>query len=426
MDRIFLYIGSWGNGDKPGEGEGVTTAAFDPETGMLRMVDRLASTPDPGVLAICAERGTVYAVNEEVNIFGERGAGGGVTAMRIDPATGALRLLDTVRSLGSQPAHLSIDPSGRYVCVANCGTFNTITRYVPAAEGGYRAQVMHDTSSLALFPIREDGSLGEGTDVFEARTAGGFDEHSDSAARIGRGHPGRPLAPRAVLQASNNLHSITWLREGIALAGDRGADRIWIMRIDEESGCWQLLGVHHTHPGTAPLHVQEHRTLPVVYMTNELESTVSVYRLSVSEDGEPYALEEIQSVSCLPAGSDAANMAMELRLRPDGRFLYAVNRGHDSIAVFSVDRETGRLTQVQVFPIGEPSPRGFDISPDGRWMAVGNMDSHHVMVLRIDPADGTLTHTGSVLDVGSPTCVRFACVPGDPSWADDPGEGEDR
>lgn len=351
---VRMYLGTYTSGAS----QGIYVGRLDLATGGLRLDGLAAETRNPSFLAIHPNCRFLYAVGEISDFDGKRT--GAVNAFRIEPTTGRLELLNQHSSGGTGPCHLVVDRTGRNVLVANYG-------------GG----------SVAVLPIRDDGRLGSAT---------GFVQHEGSSV-----HPRRQQRPHAHsinLDAANHF----------AFAADLGLDKVLIYRFDAAAGTltaneppWANVA-----PGAGPRHFAFHPGGQFAYVINELQSTLTAFRYDAARG----ALEAIHTISTLPAPLEG-NTTAEVQVHPSGRFIYGSNRGHDSIAVFAVDKDTGRLTLVEHEPTQGKTPRNFGVDPTGRFLLACNQNSDTVVSFRIDPQTGGLTATGHQLEVAAPVCVKF-------------------
>jgi len=298
-------------------------------------------------------------VNEVAQYEGR--SSGGVSAFLIDPATGKLTLLNEVASGGAGPCHLAVDRTGKYVLVANYG-------------GG----------SLAVFPILNDGRLGQ---------ASAFVQHKGASV-----NPQRQEAPHA--------HSVYLSPDNhFALCADLGLDEVLIYRFDAGKGtltpnnpAFALVS-----SGAGPRHFAFHPNGKLGYVIDEMQSTVTVF----SYDPANGALDVVQTVSTLPQGFKGENTTAEVEVHPSGKFLYGSNRGHDSIALFSINPRKGTLTPEGHTPTLGKTPRSFALDPTGSYLFAANQDSDSIVQFRVDPNNGRLTPTGQVLEVPMPVCIIF-------------------
>jgi 6-phosphogluconolactonase len=352
----FVYFGTY---TAPGQSRGIYVARFDPATGEVGEVRLAAEAENPSFLARHPTRPWLYAVNE-VSTY-EGAAAGSVSAFAVDPAAGGLRPLGRVSSKGGSPCHLAVDRSGTHVLVANYG-------------GG----------SVASFPIRADGGL---------EPASSFVPHAGSGA-----DPRRQEGPHAHMIETDPSNRTV-------LAADLGLDKVLLYRFDPKRGHLAPADPPHVGlaPGSGPRHFAFAPDGRDLYVFNELAMTIArfAFRDGVFTEGE--------TVSSLPAGAapGEGDSGAEIAVHPGGRFVYASNRGVDTLAVFARDGATGRLALVDHVPSGGRSPRSFGIDPGGRWLLATNQRSHQVAVFRIDPATGRLSPSGRATTLGSPVSVLF-------------------
>lgn len=367
MTRQIVYVGTYsepilfGNGQVlDGKGRGIYAFALDPATGALAPVGIREGVRNSSYLAFDPARRFLFCVNEFKEYEGK--AGGAVSAFALDPETGALRHVNTRSSHGPDPCHLVVDATGRFVLVAN-----------------------YSSGSVSVLPVGPDGALGEACCVVQ---------HAGSSV-----HPSRQTGPHA--------HAVTIDRANrYVFVSDLGLDRVMIYAFDARTG--SLTPNPHqpwvaTSPGAGPRQLVMHPGGAFAYLINELASTITAYRY----DAGTGSLAETQTLSSLPAGFSGQSTCAELQIAPSGRFLYGSNRGHDSIAIFAIDEAAGGLTALGHEGTQGHIPRNFDISPDGAFLAAANQVSNTVVMFRVDRETGLLAPTGTVVEAGTPVCVRF-------------------
>jgi 6-phosphogluconolactonase len=358
--KYWVYVGTY-----TAEGstsKGIYTYRFDAATAELTSVGLAAETTNPSFLAAHPNHRFLYAVNEVSNYKGEKS--GAVSAFAIDRANGKLTLLNQVASKGADPAYITVDKSGKYVLVANY-------------TGG----------SIAVFPVLEDGRLGE---------ASAFIQHT--------GHGSDPQR-----QEGPHAHSIDLSPDNrFAIVDDLGLDETLVYKFDSLKGSLTPNDppFAKADPGAGPRHFALRSDGKFAYVVNEMAATVSVF----SYDGAAGVMRPLQSISTLPRGFDGAKEDAEIEVHPSGKFLYASNRGHDSIAVFAIDANQGTLTLIEYASTKGQTPRSFEISPGGALLFAANEKSDNIVVFRIDQKSGRLTATGKVLDVAEPVCVKFVPI----------------
>jgi 6-phosphogluconolactonase len=356
LEGDLLYVGTYTEGTRS---KGIYLVRMDRSSGKLRPVGSVDAGANPSFLAIHPNGRALYAVNEVENYNGK--ATGAVSAFAIARDTGALTRRNEQPSEGGAPCFVSVDRSGRVVLVAN---------YV----GG----------SVALLPIQADGALAPAAKMVQ---------HTGSG-------------PNAERQSSPHAHCIVPDHSNrFVLAADLGADRVFVYRLDLEGKSLRHVegGDAVMRPGAGPRHIALHPTLPLVFVANELDSTVATLRF----DAEHGALSLLDTRSTLPAGWTGTNYPADIHVAPSGRTLYVSNRGHNSIAAFSVAESTGALALDQLISTDGDWPRNFILDPTGRWLLVANQRSDSIVVFRRDQKSGRLTPTRQRIALPSPVCLRF-------------------
>lgn len=352
----LLYVGTY-TGPKS---EGIYAFRYDEATGKAVSLGLAAKSSNPSFLAIHPNGRFLYAVNETEQWQGK--PGGFVTAFAIDTATGKLRELNQQSTMGGSPCHLSVDPTGHQVLVANYG-------------GG----------SVASLPIQADGGLGA-HNFFSQHTGGSV-------------NPARQKEPHA--------HSVNLSPDHrFAFVADLGTDRIHAYAFDPARGLTAAQPTLDTRltPGSGPRHFSFSPDGHHAYVINEMTCTVTAFRYEAASG----RLSEVGSVPTVPAGTDMNGVSTaEVRVHPSGKFVFGSNRGHDSIAVFARDTASGKLTPVEVHKIGGQTPRNFTLDPSGRFLLAAGQNSHDIRSFKIDPKSGKLTSTDQRWEVGSPVCLRF-------------------
>lgn len=359
-ESVFLYVGTYTRPFpylKETHGAGIYVFRFNPETGELSQVGQVA-IDNPSYLTIDHRKRVLYACSE-VWEWEE----GTVTAFAIDSKSGSLTTLNQQSALGGITAYLSLDKSNRYLLAAN-----------------YR-----DGQSVAMLPINADGSLAP---------ASSSHEHTEPALKT---VPSR--------QDKSHAHCvITDPTNAYALVCDLGLDKIMIYQLDIEND--QLipnaLPFLQMTPGSGPRHLVFHPNGRFAYVTQELNSTVA----ALSFDSTTGVFSILQTHSTLPEGYDGHNSCSDIQLTPNGKFLVAGNRGHDSLAIYAIDGDTGTLTYVGHQSTGGKTPRNFAIDPSGTYVLIGNQDSNTILTLRLNPQDGTLEHV-AITHCPTPVCLKF-------------------
>jgi 6-phosphogluconolactonase len=356
--KYILYVGTYTEkGSK-----GIYAFRYDAASSELTSLGVGAETNSPSFLAIDPTRRFLYAVNEISNYKGAKS--GGVSAFSIDHKTGKLTFLNEVPSGGADPCYIEFDKTGKYVLVANY-------------TGG----------SVAVFPVQADGHVGE---------ASAFVQHTGTGP-----NPERQEGPHA--------HWIETTPDNrFAISVDLGLDELSVYRFDAKKGTLTPNDPPFAKldPGAGPRHLAFQPDGKFAYVVNEIQSTVTSY----SYDSKKGALQKLKSVSTIPKDFTSKNETAEIQVHPNGKFLFASNRGHDSIAVFSINANTGSLSLTEDVATQGKAPRHFTIDPTGKLLFVANEESNTIVVFKIDASSGKLTPTGLTYKVPSPVCLKFMAV----------------
>lgn len=357
-NKYLVYVATYAvRGSK-----GIYAYRYDAATGQLVDLGLAAETPSPAFLAISPNQKFLYAVNEIDEYQGQ--SSGIVSAFAVDTKTGKLTLLNQVASKGASPCHISLDQTGKFVLVANY-------------TGG----------SLGVFPVGEDGRLGEASDFIQHRGHGPNVDRQDNA------HP-----HWIGVSADNRF----------ALNADLGMDKVFVYHFDAGKGKLTPGDPPFVTmpPGAGPRHFAFHPSGKFVYLINELNLTITAFSL----DTKAGKLKELQTVPTLPKGASSESTTAEIVMHPSGKFLYGSNRGHDSLAVFAIDPAKGTVTLVEHVSVKGKTPRNFEIDPSGKRLLVANQNSDNIVEFAIDPVTGTLTPTGTELKVSAAVCIKFLAL----------------
>ena len=364
--RFFAYVGTY---TTKTESKGIYEFEFDPDSGMLTPKGIAAETPDPSWVVVHPSGKYAFAANES-------GKTSMVSAFVRDAKSGKLTLLNQLPALGEDPCYLSFDKTGKYIFVAN-----------------------YTSGNVVVFPIGADGQIG-------AATANVRDEGM--------------LGPNKERQEAPHAH---WIQPSLVdrsvYVADLGLDRVLRYGFDATSGTlstgpvqrnWSHsmldLSAKLVH-GTGPRHAAFSHDGVRMYVLGELQSTVTAFHMIGTDDFVPTSF---QKISALPKGFSGRNDAAEIVLHPSEKFLYTSNRGNDTIAVFKVERRSGRLSLSANVPTGGKEPRHFAIDPTGKFLLAENQLSNNIVVFKIDAATGGLTPTGQVVEVPSPVNLTFVAA----------------
>ncbi len=356
-EAIYAYVGSYTK-DPPGGGSnnpvGLSVFRLNPATGGLTPVQQVES-PNPSFVALDPSRRFLYVINEIDNYQGKNGS---AEAYAIDHRTGMIKLLNRQPITGAIPAHLTVDPTGRHLVVADY-------------FGG----------NFVVLPIGTDGRLGP---------------ISGSAQDSGTG-------PNKERQEAPHAHIATLDPTGRHIAtADLGIDKIQIFRL-AGNGLEQVSSAS-VAPGAGPRHIAFSKDGAALYVVNELNATVTAFAYEA-----PHGIigKELQTISTEPAGYNGPHSTAEIAVHPSGKFLYASNRGHNSIVGYRIDPATHQLSVIGFATQGVNFPRNFAIDPSGRWLYVANQKGDTIVQFAINPATGELTPTGQVTPSITPVAIVF-------------------
>jgi len=356
--KYLVYIGTYtGPASK-----GIYAYRFDASTGQATSLGLVGETVNPSFLAIDPSRRFLYAANEVSDYQGKKS--GAVSAFAIDRKSGKLTFLNELPSGGAGPCYVSLDKTGKHVVVAN-----------------------YDSGSVAVFPVLAGGKIGEPSSVIQ--------------------HTGHGPDPKR--QEGPHAHQIDTSPDNrFALAADLGLDEVLVYRFDAAKGTLAANDPPFAKvaPGAGPRHFVFHPNAKFLYVIDEVASTVTAF----SYDAASGTLQLLTAVSTLPEGFKGSNDTAEIKVSPDSKFLYGSNRGHDSIATFSLDSSTGTPTFVETVSTGGKTPRNFEIAPGGDYVFAANQESNNVVVFKVDKTTGHLTPTGQELETPSPVCIKFVAI----------------
>ena len=348
----LAYVGCFSSEKRKGHGKGISVYRVDAKTGAWNLVQICETIQNPGFVVLDGNQKFLYAAH---------GSSSEVSSYSIEPQTGKLRMLNTQQTSGDNSPHITISPSNGHVVVAN-------------------------GPGMAVFPVNKDGSLAPASDVV-----------------VPPGEPG----PYRHEQKGAHPHQVVFDLTGrFMLVPDKGIDKVHVYRLDASSG--KVITDHvpsmDSRRGAAPRHVAIHPARPYAYVVNELDSTVTAYHWN-SERGE---LKPVQVITTLPTTYTGNNIAAEIAIVPSGNFVYASNRGHNSIVTFAVELKTGMLEPVGWEPTQGKTPRFFTLDSSGNRLYAANQSSDTIVVFDINAQTGKLTPTGQVVETGTPTCIAFA------------------
>ncbi len=338
---------------------GIYAVRLNGETGALSTPELVATLPDPEFLAWGPDAHTLYALTRVKEPDGRQVAA--IASFRAE-ADGRFTPLNSQPTGRASLTHLAVDATGRMVVAASYG-------------GGY----------VASFPLDADGRLGAPATIVDQTG---------------------PLGPVKDRQNAPHPHSVTLSPDNrFAWVADLGLDRVFSYRLDPAHG---TIAPHEPgaivlQAGTGPRHTKFSPDGRFFYVLSELDATITACRYDAGRG----RVEPFQRISLLPDGDTGRRSGAEIRVHPNGRFVYATNRFHNVIAVFARDADTGALSRVEVVPSGGKIPRNFNLSPDGAWLVCAHQDSGNLTVFKVDPTTGRLTATPHTAQVARAVCVLF-------------------
>jgi 6-phosphogluconolactonase len=354
----LVFFGTHSVGAK----KGISVAHFNSETGVLTKPELVVEAPAPAYFIIHPDGKHLYTCNS--NDFAKGYTGQTVSAYSIDPKNGNLTLLNQQSSGSADPSFIWMDATKRFVLVANY-------------KGG----------SVAVIALKPDGSLGEITANIK--------------------HAGRSVD--TVRQTQSYAHSIKLdPTNHFALVADLGLDKLFVYRFNNETGSLEPNDPPFVAvvPGSGPRHTAFHPNGKFVYLINEMACTIITY----AWDSTTGKLSELQTSSALPSDFKGKNTCAEIEVYPNGKFLYASNRGHESLVVFAIDSISGKISLLEHIPTQGHWPRNFTFDPTNKWLIVTNHNSDNAMVFKVDDKSGHLTPVGNPVPVVYPFCIRFLPV----------------
>ena len=344
----LIFLGTYTKADS----RGIYAVRLDATTGALSEPILAAETPNPAWIAFSPDKKFLYALREtEAQAVG----------FTVDAAHAKLTPLPAAPSPAARPpSHLAVDATGRVLLAAHY------------ADGYVEA-----------IPLRADGTLG---------------------APVKTMHTGKSVNPER--QTQSHAHSVTLSPDNrFVIVCDLGLDKIFSYALDAAAAKLTTAAQPFvaTAPGAGPRHFKFSTDGRHAYAITEMGGTIEAFTYTAATG----ALTPLQKISTVPADFTGLKWGAEVRMHPNGKFLYASNRTHDSLAVFAIAANTGRLTLVEIVSSGGQTPRNFALSPDGSWLVCAHQDSPNLTVFRVDPATGRLARTAHTAAVPMAVCVLF-------------------
>lgn len=364
--KTYVYVGTYtqpilfGTGNiLAGKGKGIYCYELESETGDLQLVSENTGIANPSYLTLDNNRRFLYAVNELKMYAGK--ASGAVSAFALDPDTRQLTFLNQRATEGTDPCHVVVNAGNDHVYVAN-----------------------YMSGSVCVLPIEADGTLGEASQVIQ---------HEGSSVNSDR--QSGPHAHSTIFDATHQY----------ALVADLGLDKLMTYKTDANRGTLTPNDrpFHQTDPGSGPRNGVFSADGRFFYLVNELTSSLSVLAFN-AQTGRFAWLQTVPTV--LDPDFTAENTCADVHLLPNGKFLYASNRGQNTIVIYRIDPDTGLLAFCGTEPCGGEIPRSFAIDPSGKILLAANQNTDNLVAFKIDPDNGTLTRLSETA-VPTPVCVRI-------------------
>ncbi|WP_282020522.1 lactonase family protein [Planomicrobium okeanokoites] len=343
MAILHMLTGSYAGREE----KGIKLWEFDTDSGTLKEVAGVSGIERPSFLTIHP--------SQELAVSGSEDFDGELVSYKLDSDNGMIQEHSRSSGNGDHPAYVTIDRSGKWLLSVNY-------------SGG----------NVNVFELKEDGSIGGMTDSVQHEGTGPNHERQDAAH------------PHSIIQVPG---------ENLFAVSDLGTDTIYFYQLDMQNGKLALDHAVDTEPGSGPRHVAFHPKLPLIYSLGELDSTMTV--LTVGQESE---IKPVQRVSLLPTAFEGENTAAEVVVSEDGKFLYASNRGNDSIVSFEID-ESGKLRSPEFTSSGGAGPRHFSLVPGGKWLIAANEKSDTLTVLKLE--DGRAIELAQEIKTTAPVCVKI-------------------
>jgi 6-phosphogluconolactonase len=348
---MFAYVGCRTTRERNARGQGLGVYRLDHPDGAWAPVQLVEGLVNPSYLTLDRSGRTLYAIHGDQSE---------VSAFRVDAANGRLKFLNRQSTHGINPVHLALDATDGFLVIAN-----------------------YATGSLAVLPVAGDGCLEPVGDLVSL--------------------PGQ-TGPHKIGQSFSHPHQVLLDPAGACfIVPDKGLDATFVVELDRGKLKLDLDRSLTARPAAGPRHAAFHPTAPILYLLNELDSTLATCRY----DAAARRLDPLELVSTQPANFFGVNSGAAITVLPSGRFVYATNRGHDSVAIFAVDPGTYRLTQAGWAGTCGKTPRFMTLDPSGQVLFVANEESDTIVSFHVDQVSGGLTPAGQVLETGSPVCLLF-------------------
>jgi len=351
--KEILYIGTFSNAGN----NGIFVYNFKRDPLKLDLVQSVNHLASPSFLALNPKVGVLYSANRST--VNDSLSWGSVSAFRINPGSGELSIINDQPSYGNEPCHIEVDKEGKALFISNYGS-----------------------GSLVVMGLNPDGSISNLHGIYP-----------DAGSSINIARQAGPHVHSSFISDDNKLLFVS----------DLGTDKLMIYNFNENDLSLNFYRIPSIsiNPGAGPRHMDFHHSLKILYNVQELSNMISA--ISFSEQNAPKI---IQNISTLPANFDSVSYSADIHISSSGKFLYSSNRGHNSIAIFSVNQENGLLNPAGYHSSGGNWPRNFMIDPEGKFLFVANEKSNNLVIFNLDEKSGEITDTGISVNIHSPVCIK--------------------
>lgn len=401
IKKTYVYVGNWSFEKQPAKGKGVSLFNYDEENGAVQLVETIHPEVAAGHLCLDAANGILYSNDECGERHGEIGGGGYLHAFRIDKETGKLTDVNRVESLSPEPAYLTLDKTGDYLYVSHVSDPFFVTKILEKEDGTYGNQVIFCDGGLMMYRICEDGSIGPCCSVSLQEGDYGKGPNSERCIDAVSGHV-------QMTEVISRMHSVLFDPTGeILVVCDKGMDKVYSYGVDRENGKLKHLDTWKGPVGSFPRYLAFNPINGVLYVNNERLDALTVFHV----DTKSGKLNFVGNFPIYPQDyvrPDPDMCMQDILVHPSGKALYLNVGVHNTVVEMRLD-EAGLPHPGKVLSARGEQPRCLALSPDGRFLLCGNMNSGTITTFQVD-ADGSLTDTGKTYEAISPSAIRFFTV----------------
>ena len=351
QQKYYMLVGTYTSTGS----EGIYVEAFNAKKGSSQRISTV-KTSNPSFLTIASNKKFVYAVNENANASSN---GGGITSFSFNKKNGTLSAIDSQSSIGNHPCYIALNASNKWIAAGN-----------------------YSSGDFIIMPALENGKLGTATDTVK---------HKGSGPRKQQGSP--------------HVHSTVFSADDkYLLVNDLGIDKIIVYKFNENTGTVSKHSETAVAPGSGPRHLAFHPTNQYVYILNELAGSINVFAFNKTEG----SLTALQTISSVEENFTGVAGCADIHVSADGKFLYASNRGDaNNIAMYSINKKDGKLTNIGFQPVMGKGPRNFSIAPGGKYLLVANQNTDEIVIFKRNKNTGLLTDSGKRISIPKPVCIQW-------------------